>query len=386
MSSNKTAALFQPLQLGAITLRNRVLMSALTRNRALPTNVPNSLMVEYYRQRAQSAGLVVSEGALICQQGSEWEHAPGIWNQEQIEGWKKINEAIHDAGSKSFAQLWHLGRVNHPDAPEQIASGEPVYGPSAIAARGGNFRFLPGNPGYVTPTEIEDFKKFVQLFKQAAINAKEAGFDGVEVLGANGYLIHTFLDTGSNQRTDEYGGSVENRCRFGLEVLKALSEVWGADRVGIKLSPASGWNDMGMPLQETIETYTYFIAEADKLGLAYIVLQRYLDFFDPVIDGKPRGTKHDVVETFGHLFKKSVLLANAGFTPEEAAEYVSEGKVAGVFFGRLWISNPDLAKRIQYGKDTDTSVDFLTLYGNMNGKTLEDQGVGYTDYPFAEYA
>ncbi|KAJ3713272.1 hypothetical protein DFJ43DRAFT_46413 [Lentinula guzmanii] len=406
MTSNiDLSPLFQPTQIGAVTVRNRVLMSALTRNRALPTNVPNDLMVEYYRQRAESAGLIVSEGILVCQQGyrarrhiciyswmlsgafsrTEWPHAPGIWNQEQIHGWKKINDAIHGAGSKSFAQIWHLGRVSHPDAPDQIASGQPVYGPSAIAARGGRFRFLPGIPGYVTPTEIDDPVKLVALYKQAAINAKEAGFDGVEVHAANGYLIHEFLDSGSNIRTDEWGGSLENRSRFGLEVLQAVIDIWGTGRVGIKLSPSGGYNDMGMPLEETLETYKYFITEIDRLGLAYIVLQRYSEFLDPIIDGKRRAIKHDVVHAYGHLVKKSTLLSNGDFTPEEAAEYIAAGKVVGVFWGHLWVSHPDLAKRIQNGKPIDTPIDMHNLYGNACGTTLDDQRVGYTDYPFAEY-
>ncbi|KAJ3782217.1 hypothetical protein GGU10DRAFT_318958 [Lentinula aff. detonsa] len=386
MTSNiDLSPLFQPTQIGAVTVRNRVLMSALTRNRALPTNVPNDLMVEYYRQRAESAGLIVSEGILVCQQGTEWPHAPGIWNQEQIHGWKKINDAIHGAGSKSFAQIWHLGRVSHPDAPDQIASGQPVYGPSAIAARGGKFRFLPGIPGYVTPTEIDDPVKLVALYKQAAINAKEAGFDGVEVHAANGYLIHEFLDSGSNIRTDEWGGSLENRSRFGLEVLQAVIDIWGTGRVGIKLSPSGGYNDMGMPLEETLETYKYFITEIDRLGLAYIVLQRYSEFLDPIIDGKRRAIKHDVVHAYGHLVKKSTLLSNGDFTPEEAAEYIAAGKVVGVFWGHLWVSHPDFAKRIQNGKPIDTPIDMHNLYGNACGTTLDDQRVGYTDYPFAEY-
>ncbi|KAJ3805855.1 hypothetical protein F5876DRAFT_91324 [Lentinula aff. lateritia] len=337
--------LFQPLRIGAVTLRNRVLMSALTRNRALPTNVPNDLMVEYYRQRAESAGLIVSEGILICQQGTEWPHAPGIWNQEQI--------------------IWHLGRVSHPEAPEQIASGQASPGPSAIAARGGKFRFLPGTPGYVTPTEIDDPMKLIALYKQAAIN------DSTD---------------GSNLRMDNWGGSIENRSRFGLEVLKAVSEVWGPDRVGIKLSPAGGYNDMGMPLEETLETYNYFIAQVDKLGFAYIVLQRYTQFLDPIIDGKRRAIDNDVIGAYGHLVKKSTLLSNGSFTPEEAARTVSEGKVVGVFWGQLWVSHPDLAKRIQNGKPTDTPIDLHTLYGNIAGTTLDDQRIGYTDYPFAEYS
>ncbi|KIK59821.1 hypothetical protein GYMLUDRAFT_44285 [Collybiopsis luxurians FD-317 M1] len=379
-----SAPLFQPIQLGSLTLRNRVFMSALTRNRSVPTNVPNDVNLEYYQQRAKSAGLIISEGILITPQGTEWPHAPGIWSREQIAGWKRITDSVHTEGSVIYAQLWHLGRVSHPEAPEQIASGQPVYSPSPISARGGKFRFLPGEPGYVAPTAIDDPTVLLDLFEQAAINAKQAGFDGVELHGANGYLVQQFLDSTSNERTDVWGGSVTNRSRFGLLALQRLIKVFGKDRIGIKLNPGGGYNDMGMPLEETIETYSYFISEADKLGIAYISLVRYLDMFDPVIDGRKRGTPHDILDTYGPLIKKAHIFANGGFTGEEAAATVKAGKASGVFFGIPWITHPDLAKRLQFGKSLDNEIDFLTLYGK-NYAPEEEQRSGYVDYPAAKY-
>ncbi|KAM6492767.1 oye family NADH-dependent flavin oxidoreductase [Amanita muscaria] len=195
-----TDVLFTPLKLGDVTLPNRIFMSALTRDRAVDT-IPTDLMLEYYVQRAD-AGLIVTEGALITRQGSEWQNAPGIWNEEQVQGWKKITNAVHAAGGHIYCQLWHgitsdgaiVGRASHPDAPQQILAGVPVYAPSAISARGGKFRFLPGAPGYVTPTELPDPWVIIKQFREAAVNAKAAGFDGVELHGANGYLIAQFLD------------------------------------------------------------------------------------------------------------------------------------------------------------------------------------------------
>ncbi|KAJ7582701.1 hypothetical protein C8J56DRAFT_227716 [Mycena floridula] len=372
--------LFEPLTLGLLTLKNRVLMSALTRSRSVPKTTPNALNEEYYKQRA-GAGLIVNEATLVCPQGSEWTHAPGIFNQEQVVGWKKITNTVHREGSLIFCQLWHLGRISHPDMPEQIAAGEPVYAPSAISAKGGKFRLLPGSSGYVTPTAMEDPQLIIDRFKQAAINAKEAGFDGIEIHGANGYLPNQFLDSNSNQRSDRWGGSVENRARFCLEVVKVVSDVWSPDRVSLKLSPCGGYNDMGMPLAETIETYSYLISEINKLDIAYLVLARYSEDFDPT----GRGTPHDVVATYRHLISnpKTRFFVNGGFTPEEAAQYVSEGKADGVFFGLLYINTPDLAQRIQHGKPLDNPMDYATLYGHEG--TEESNAKGYTDYPATVY-
>ncbi|KAJ7589675.1 hypothetical protein C8J56DRAFT_826910, partial [Mycena floridula] len=372
-----TKYLLEPITLGPVTLKNRTFMSAMTRSRSVPTNIPNDLNVEYYRQRS-GAGLIVTEGTLVAQQGSQWPNAPGIWNKEQVTAWKKVTEAVHAEGSVIYVQLWHLGRASHPDMPEQVASGTPVYAPSAIAAQGGKFRQLPGEPGYVTPTEIENPEILIGLFKAAAINAKEAGFDGVEH-GASGYLIHQFLDSTSNVRTDKWGGSVENRSRFGLEVLKTLVEVWGPGKVALKLSPTGGYNDVGMPLKETLETFKYFISEADKLDLSYILLVRHSYYADP----NNRGTPHDVYDSYRHLVKNSKAFFNCEFTVEEAEEWVQKGKADGIFFGRHFLSHPDLVKRLQHGKPLDNPLDYATLYGYGGDEASEVKG--YTDYPAADY-
>ncbi|KAG0704595.1 hypothetical protein DFH29DRAFT_911144 [Suillus ampliporus] len=377
--------LLEPLAVGPLTLRNRVVMSALTRSRSVPTNVPNDLNLEYYAQRARGgAGLITTEGTLICQQGTEWQNAPGIWNQDQVAAWKKITDAVHAEGGVIFTQLWHLGRVSHPDAPEQKASGMPVYGPSSIAARGGKFRFLPGEPGYATPVALDDPSMLINMYRQAAINAKEAGFDGVELHAAGGHLVHQFLDSTSNKRTDAYGGSIENRARFGFEILKELVSIWGSKRVAVRLSPAGGYNDVGMPLQENIDTFRYFISQADDLDLGYICLVRYFPLLDPIFDGKRRATKHDVLETYRPCIKKSTLILNGDLTPEEANQLIAAKKIDAAAFGILWISHPDLAKRIEHGIPIDAKPDPKTFYGSGPQIPYEEQKKGYTDYPAAQ--
>ncbi|KAF7353647.1 Artemisinic aldehyde Delta(11(13)) reductase [Mycena venus] len=373
-------SLFTPLKLGDVTIQNRIAMSALTRNRSTET-VPNDIMLKYYLQRARGgAGLIVTEGTLITRQGTEWPAAPGIWDKSQVAGWKKITDAVHEAGSKMYCQVWHLGRVSHPKAPEQIAAGVPVYAPSAISARGGKFRFLEGHPGYVTPTELPDPTVIIAQFKQAAVNAKEAGFDGVELHGANGYIVHQFLDSNSNKRTDQWGGSPENRARFALETLKALIEVFGHN-VSIKLSPSGGYNDMGMPLQETIDTFGYLLREADKLGLSYVTLVRYSAGQDPEYEGVKRATNFDVVATLSPFLTKTHLFVNSGVTPAEAEELVSRGTAAGVFFGFNIIVHPDLGRRIKEGKPLDNVPDVHHLYGAEG----VDPAIGYVDYKEAVY-
>ncbi|KAG6908168.1 hypothetical protein DXG01_005868 [Tephrocybe rancida] len=379
MTSTATT-LFSPLKIGSVTIRNRVAMSALTRNRAVGT-IPNDTMAEYYAQRAAGgAGLISTEGTLVSRQGTEWPFAPGIWDKEQVAGWKKIVDVVHANGAYIYSQLWHVGRVAHPEAPEQKLAGTPVYGPSAIAARGGKFRHIPGLPGYVTPTAVEDPWTIIAEFKQAAINAKEAGFDGVELHGANGYLPHQFLDSTSNKRTDQWGGSIENRARFGLEILKALVEVFG-ENVALKVNPAGGYNDVGMPLQETLDTYKYYLAEADKLGLAYITLVRYVPLYDVEFDGEKRATIHDVVASYRDVIKNAKVFVNAGVTPEEAAALVEAGTVDGAVIGFNWITHPDLVKRVQHGKPLDNVPDIKHLQW---GKDNSELGVGYTDYPAAK--
>jgi len=264
-----------------------------------------------------------------------------------------------------------------------VAPWQPVYAPSAISARGGKFRHLPGQPGYVTPTAIKDPTILVEQFKQAATNAKDAGFDGVELHGANGYIVHQFLDNTSNHRTDEWGGSRENRSRFGLEVLKALTTVFGSN-VGIKLSPAGGYNDIGMPLQETLDTYSYFITEADKLNLAYFTLVRYTPAFDAEYDGVRRGTNHDILESYRPYIKNAKLVLNAGILPEEGEALVASGKVDAVGIGFNWITHPDLAKRVQHGKPLNNIPDIPRLQ-TKEGDEEDTWSKGYTDYPVAVY-
>ncbi|KAF8965455.1 flavoprotein NADH-dependent oxidoreductase [Flammula alnicola] len=330
--------LFSPIELGNITLKNRIGMSALTRNRAKDT-YPTELMKEYYVQRAVGgAGLIVSEGILITRQGTEWPHAPGIWDDKYVAGWKKITDAVHEAGGKIYAQV--IGRAAHPDAPEQKLAGEPVYAPSAISARGGKFRHIHGAPGYVTPTAIDDPWVIIGIH------------------GGNGFLITQFLDNTCNKRTDQWGGNVENRSRFGLEVLKVLVEVFGRD-VGVKLSPAGGYNDVGH-----LDTYSYFISEADKLSLSYFALMRYAEAFDVSYDGIPRAAKHDVLESYRSYIKNAKIFLNAGL--------VAARKIDGVFIGFNWVSHPDLAKRVLHGKPLDNIPD-------------SDWSKGYIDYPVAVY-
>ncbi|KAJ7651935.1 flavoprotein NADH-dependent oxidoreductase [Mycena polygramma] len=375
------AALFTPLQLGSNTISNRIGMSPVDAQTApRPQSPTTSWQNTTPSVPAGGAGLIVSEGALITRQGTEWPDAPGIWDEAQIAGWKKITDAVHKLGSKMYCQLWHLGRLNHPEAPEQIASGEPVYGPSPVKAPGGKFRFLPGVPSYAMPTEIDDPTTIIALYKQAAVNAKAAGFDGVELQCANGYLPNQFLDSNSNKRTDQWGGSPANRAHFALETLQALKEVFGRD-IAIKVSPGTGNNGMGMPLKKTIDTFGYFLHEADKLGLAYVNLMRYSELYNPEYDGKKQAPRHDVLATYCPLLTNTNIFLNVEVTPALAEELVSEGEIAGVFFGIPWIAHPDLAKRVKAGKKLDNVLDLKTLYGAVG----VDPRLGYTDYAEANY-
>ncbi|TEB33321.1 FMN-linked oxidoreductase [Coprinellus micaceus] len=356
-----TQALFTPLKVGDITF-------------------PSDLMAEYYAQRARGgAGLIVSDGVLITRQGvrrdfiqarTEFEAAPGIWNAEQVAGWKKVTDAIHTNGSFAYAQLWHLGRVSHPDAPQQKLAGVPVYAP-------GKFRFLPGQPGYVTPTVLEDPTIIIEQFKQAAINAKEAGFDGVELHGANGYLISQFMDSNSNKRTDKWGGSIENRTRFALESPQSFA---------IKLSPAGGYNDMGMPLEETSRHSDTSSPKSASSPLAYIVLVRYSPYLDAEYDGKKRATIHDILESYRSYITNpnTKLYLNADLQGDEAAKLIEEGKIDGGSFGKPALTHPDFAKRLKYGKPLDNVLnEALMLIGAGDDPAKWDEG--FTDYPEAEY-
>ncbi|KZP34343.1 FMN-linked oxidoreductase [Athelia psychrophila] len=383
-------ALREEVTLGSVTLKNRIIMSSLTRSRSEPVDVANDLNVEYYRQRA-GAGLILSEGTLVSVQGTEWPHAPGIYSKEHADGWRKVTDAVHGAGGRIFAQLWHVGRVAHPDTPFGKKAGL-VSAASPVSARGGKFRAVEGEPSYVAPArEHPDPSLLVQEFKRGAEFAKEAGFDGVELHGANGYLLNQFADKSSNLRTDKWGGSVENRARIYVETLKAVTEVWGPSRVGIKLNPCGGYNDVGMNEEDTKETFSYIIDHCVKLGLAYVQLTRYLTFFDPVFDqpginqGKQRvQTQLDVVETFGPIIRaagsKTKLILNGGLSAAEAEKLVAEKKIDAAVIGRSFINNPDLVSRLFNAQPLNETLGFpLNPFGFYN--FADNAAVGYTDYP-----
>ncbi|KAJ3074639.1 hypothetical protein HDU99_001692 [Rhizoclosmatium hyalinum] len=365
---SKFPELASPLKLGSLTLKNRVIMASLTRNRASPGGIPNDLMALYYKQRS-TAGLILSEGTFVEEIGGEWLNAPGIHTPAQIAGWKKVTSAVHSANSLIFAQLWHIGRVAHPNHQ----NGRPNVGPSAIKAEGGKFRLLEGNPGYVQPVAIEDPQVYVEMYRRAAKNAKEAGFDGVELHAANGYLPHQFLESHSNQRTDTWGGSVEKRARFVIEIIKVLISEWGSDakRVGIKLSPAGGYNDMGDVDDVARVQYTYLIQELDKLNLGYIQLSQGYP--------SPRANKLVVLNEFRPLIKNAHVFFNTSLTGEIAEQQLT-GKFPGVaaiqgaVFGRLFISNPNLPELLQTGGALKES-DYKTYYTPGTNPSA-----GYTDY------
>ncbi|KAJ3320421.1 hypothetical protein HDU76_000303 [Blyttiomyces sp. JEL0837] len=356
--------LAKELKIGSsLTLKNRLVMSAMTRNRADPGSIPNDLMALYYKQRA-SAGAIISEGIFIEELGSEWPNAPGIWNDKQVAGWKKITDTVKAAGGKIVGQIWHIGRVAHP----LHQGGRPNVGPSAVKAEGGKFRLLDGHPGYVTPKAIEDPAEYVAKYKQAAINAKAAGFDGIELHAANGYLPNQFLEAHSNKRTDAYGGSPEKRAKFVLDILKEFIAVWGDSKlIGIKLTPCGGYNDMGDAYDVAVEEYKYLLQEIDKLNIGYICLGRHFPLFDPT----GRATKMDVIKEFKPYIKNAKLFLNADVQGAEADKLIAEGVIDGAVIGRPFIANPNLFEKLQTGQELK-HPDFAKLYS--------DGPAGYTDY------
>jgi len=330
----------------------------MTRNRAL---IPGPEQVKYYRQRA-SAGLIVTEGTFIEPlPGAEWPYVPGIYNKEQISGWRNVVQEVHKAGGKIFVQLWHVGRLTHPLVNP---NNELPVGPSEIAAEGGKIPTPEGVKGYVKPRALtlDEIKQKIQLYKRAAENAKEAGFDGVELHGAFGYLPNQFLLDGSNQRTDQYGGSVENRSRFVLEVVEELTSVWGGSKVGVKLSPSNVYN--GMKDSDPRKLYNHLLSELNRFNLAY------LNLMEPSEMDKKQGIPIPVSE-FRKVWK-GLIFANNGYTPETGAKAVSDGTADAILFGRSFISNPDLPERIKEGSKL-SNPDYSKLY--QGGEK------GYTDYP-----
>jgi 2,4-dienoyl-CoA reductase-like NADH-dependent reductase (Old Yellow Enzyme family) len=354
-------SLFDPLKVGDLELPNRIVMAPLTRCRASAGRVPNALMAEYYAQRA-NAGLILSEATCVSPQGVGYPDTPGIWSSEQVEGWKKITQAVHDAGGRILLQLWHVGRVSHPD----YLNGELPVAPSAIAP-GGYVSLLRPQREFVTPRSLEmaEIPGIVEAYRKGAENAKRAGFDGVEIHGANGYLLDQFLQDSTNLRADEYGGPIENRARLLLEVTEAAISVWGAGRVGVHLAPRGDAHSMGD--SQPLQTFGYVAEQLGRRGIAFIFTRESLgaDRISP-----------ELKKRFG-----GVLIANEGFNRDTAQQVIAVGEADAVSFGKDFIANPDLVRRLQLNVALNP-YDTASFYGYG----LSDPKVGYTDYPYWDSA
>lgn len=355
MTSN---TLFEPATLGDIALSNRIVMAPLTRNRAAAGLVPSELAAEYYAQRA-SAGLIITEATQVSKQAQGYQDTPGLYTPDQIAGWKKVTDAVHAKGGRIFVQLWHVGRVSHVD----LLGGDAPVAPSAIRAATKTFV----NNGFADVSdpralELDELPGIVNDFRQAAANAIKAGFDGVEVHGANGYLLEQFAKDGANVRTDAYGGSVENRARLMLEVTAAVADEIGPERTGIRISPVSPAN--GISASEPQAQYDYIVDQLEALGIAYI----------HVVEGATGGPRDVAPFDYASLRRRfsKAYIANNGFDLELATSHLDEGKADLIAFGRPFIANPDLVERLQTGAPL-AGINPATIYGGG--------AAGYTDYP-----
>jgi 2,4-dienoyl-CoA reductase-like NADH-dependent reductase (Old Yellow Enzyme family) len=344
--------LFDPLKLGDLTLPNRIIMAPLTRARAEAVRVPNDLMVQYYSQRA-SAGLIISEATSVTPMGVGYADTPGLWSAEQVEGWKKVTKAVHAAGGRIFAQLWHVGRISAP----LFLNGELPVAPSAIAAEG-HVSLVRPLQDYPVPRALtsSEISAVVEAYRKGAMNAQMAGFDGVELHGANGYLLDQFLQDGSNKRDDEYGGPIQNRARFMLEVTDAVLSVWEPGHVGMHLAPRMDSHSMGD--SDRLGTFTYVARELGERGIAFICAR-----------------EHKAEDWIGPQLKKAfggVYIANEQFTFESATQALAAGEADAVAWGKLFIANPDLVERFATGAELNAPIP----------ETFYAVGAqGYTDYP-----
>ena len=349
------AELNTPLKLGALELKNRVIMAPLTRSRATDERVPTAMMAEYYAQRA-SAGLIISEATVISEEANGYRNTPGLFTDAQVEGWKLVTNAVHEKGGLIVAQLWHVGRVSDPE----LLNGETPVSASSVQQAGHVSLLRPKRP-YVLPRplEISEIHAITEQYKQAAIRAKDAGFDGVELHGANGYLIDQFLQTKTNKREDEYGGSIENRARLLLQVVDAFIEVWGAGRVGVHLAPRADSHDMGD--DNPLATFGYVVEQLDQRNVAFIFTREYEaeDSLQPKLRPKFKGA----------------WIANEKLTPDSAKRILATEQADAVAFGLAYIANPDLFERLENDLPLN-QVQFDTLYGPSTE--------GYTDYPVFE--
>jgi len=353
--------LFSSYKLGNLELPNRIVMAPLTRQRAAEGNVPNQLNATYYAQRA-TAGLIITEAAQVSAQGQGYPHTPGIHTSTQVAGWRLVTEAVHQQGGRIFLQLWHVGRISHPDL--QPDGALPVA-PSAIAAKGQAATYQGLKP-FVTPHPLEtsEIPTIVEQYRQGAVNALAAGFDGVEIHAANGYLIDQFLRDGTNHRTDEYGGTVENRTRFLLEVTQAVTEVWGARQVGVRLSPSGTFNDMSD--SSPLDTFSYATQALNQFDLAYL----------HIYEATEADIRHGatVVPT-SHLRERftGTLIVNGSYTREKGDTVLGTKAADLVAFGTLFIANPDLPRRLALNAPLN-QPDPTTFYSGGEK--------GYIDYPF----
>ena len=344
--------LLEPITIGDLRLANRVFMSPLTRCRASAGRVPNALMREYYGQRA-SAGLIISEATSVTPMGVGYPNTPGIWSPEQTQGWKEITAAVHAAGGKMFLQLWHVGRVSDPS----YLNGALPVAPSAIAPKGHVSLLRPERP-FVTPRALEtnEIPGIIDAYRHGAINALAAGFDGVEIHGANGYLLDQFLQDSTNHRTDEYGGPVENRARLMLAVADTVISVWGAQRVAMHLAPRGDAHDMGE--SNPAATFGHVARELGRRKIAFICVRESIG---------PNRLGPDLKKQFGGIY-----VANESHTRDSAEQLLRVGEADAVAFGKLFIANPDLPKRFARNAPLNTP-DQRTFYA--------DGPHGYTDYP-----
>lgn len=350
--TTSTATLFDPITIGDLTLPNRVIMAPLTRSRADEGRVPNALMAEYYVQRA-SAGLILSEATSVTPMGVGYTDTPGIWSDAQVQGWQLVTNAVHEAGGRIFLQLWHVGRISDPS----LLEGQPPVAPSAIAAQGHVSLLRPERP-YPVPRALEtaEIAEVIEAYRKGAENAKTAGFDGVLIHGANGYLLDQFLQDSSNHRTDQYGGSLENRARLLLEVTDAVIGVWGANRVAVHLAPRADAHGMGDSDRAT--TFGYVARELGKRHIAFISAREKEgeDSLGPQLKA-----------AFGGIY-----IANERFSKDSANAAIASGHADAVAFGVPFIANPDLPSRLFLDAPLNTA----------NPKTFYSRGAeGYTDYP-----
>ncbi|WP_237882275.1 alkene reductase [Pseudomonas sp. PGPR40] len=367
MTDNATRTdLFTPINLGAMKLANRILMAPVTRSRYAEDGIPNELHAEYYAQRA-TAGLIVAEATNISAQGRGYAATPGIWSEEQVAGWKKVTDAVHAAGGKIVSQLWHVGRFS---SVELQPGGAAPVAPSAIKAEGYTYTtkgFVPVS--MPRALETDEIPGIIEQYKRAAENAKRAGFDGVEVHSANSYLLDQFLRDSTNHRTDQYGGSIENRARLTLEVTEAIVKIWGNDRVGIRLSPVTPDAGNTPPDSNVMAMYGYLIQQLNAFDLAYL---HFVEGATATSREVPEGVDMDALSA---QFKGS-FIGNNNYDLDMAIERRAEGKIDAVAFGRLFISNPDLVERLRRG--VELAIAPRESYYGGGAK-------GYTDWPLGDY-